>query len=169
MALSTGRTAIRLEFDNGDSETIYIDTHDRGIRERIAAFGDKIDQRIKEVDAKRDRIAFNDGIELNVAGVDDILALSPEQLDEFSRRLDAITQIEDEYNKAVKEELDVVFGSEMSAAVFKYCEPLDIVTEGGEKEIYVMHFLKWFAKEVERMNAGNSAAVQKYIDRYAKK
>lgn len=168
MALSTGKTAIELEFDNGNKSTIYIDIHDRGIRERIAAFGQKVDQRIKSIDSDRYKTVF-DGEDLRVDSVDELMDMDPEKLEMLQNRLDAIMRFEDEYNTAIKEELDEVFRSKVSKEVFKYCEPFDVVTTETGKEMYVMHFLKWFAKEIERLGNGNNEAMQKYLKRYDKK
>lgn len=169
MVLRTGKTPITLEFDNGDKATIYIDIHDRGIRERISAFGGKVEARMNGIDAERYRASFNDGMDLKLNNFDDLMNLTPEQLDEVNKRLDAVAAIEQEYNSVVKDELDEVFKSKISDVVFRYCEPFDVVTVDGEKEIFVMHFLRWFAQEIERLGDSNNDAMKKYLGKYDKK
>lgn len=170
MTLSTGKTPFTLDFDNGDKETIYINIHDRGIRERISAFSASVEKRIKAINLEKHRSVFDEKAEFNIGSVDDLMNMSAEQLEDLQKRLDAVSRIEDEYNGAVKEELDAVFQSKISTSVFKYCEPFDmVIMANGEKELYIMQFLKWLAKELEKIGADSSETMQKYIRKYAKR
>ena len=88
-------------------------------------------------------------------------------------RLDAVNEIEAEYNKAVKDELDVVFGGKISDVAFRYCQPFDTVIvedENGNKkrEMYIMHFLHWLMVELKKYGAENKSAMDKHLAKYSK-
>ena len=50
MKLSTGKTAIKVPFDNGDVGVVYINTTDRTIQERINAFEGKVEEKIRNME-----------------------------------------------------------------------------------------------------------------------
>ena len=174
MKLSTGKVAFPIEFDNGDKAVIYFNPNDRGIQDRIQGFEASIEKRIKEIDLEKYKSRF-DG---NVPGIDienpeKILEMSADELKALQGRLDAVNEIEAEYNKAVKDELDVVFGSNISDVAFRQCQPFDTVIvedeNGNEKrEMYIMHFIHWLMVELKKYGAENKSAMDKHLAKYSK-
>lgn len=174
MKLSTGKVAFPIEFDNGDKAVIYFNPNDRGIQERIRGFEASIEKRIKEIDLEKYKSRF-EGIvpEIDLDNPEKLLELSADDLNALQDRLDAVNEIEEEYNKAVKDELDVVFDGKISDVVFRYCQPFDTVIvedeNGNEKrEMYIMHFIHWLMIELKKHGAENKSAMDKHIAKYAK-
>ena len=102
-----------------------------------------------------------------------MLELSDDELKNLQSRLDAVNEIEAEYNKAIKDELDVVFGDKISDVAFRYCQPFDTVViedeNGNEKrEMYIMHFLHWLMVELKKYGAENKSAMDKHLAKYSK-
>lgn len=178
MKLSTGKVAFPIEFDNGDKAVIYFNPNDRGIQERIQGFEKSIEKRIKEIDLEKYKSRFENQpiIEANFEDDDlleKMLQMSLEDMRSFQARLDAVNEIEEEYNNAVKDELDVVFGSKISDVAFRYCQPFDTVIvedeNGNEKrEMYIMHFIHWLMIELRKYGAENKSAMDKHLSKYAK-
>ena len=175
MKLSTGKVAFPIEFDNGDKEVIYFNPNDRGIQERIQAFEKSVESRIKEIDLEkyRDRFENNAPINIDLDNPEKLLELSPDELKSLQNRLDAVNEIEKEYNQAVRDELDIVFGGKISDIAFKYCQPFDTVIvedeNGTEKrEMYIMHFLRWLMLELKKYGAENKSAMDKHLSKYTK-
>lgn len=178
MKLSTGKVAFPIEFDNGDKAVIYFNPKDRGIRDRIKAFEASIEKRIKEIDLEKYKSRFENQpiVEANFEDDDffeKMIQMSLEDMEAFQKRLDAVYEIEQEYNKAVKDELDVVFGSKISDVAFRYCQPFDTVIvedkDGNEKrEMYIMHFIHWFMIELKKYGAENKSAMDKHLAKYNK-
>lgn len=175
MKLSTGKVAFPVEFDNGDKAVIYFNPNDRGIQERIQGFESSIEKRIKEIDLEKYKSRFNNNVALDFDFEDPekLLEMSAEELKEFQNRLSVANDIEAEYNKAVREELDVVFGSKISDVAFRYCQPFDTVIvedENGESkpEMYIMHFVRWLMAELKKYGVENKSAMDKHISKYAK-
>ena len=175
MKLSTGKVAFPIEFDNGDRQNIYFNPNDRGIQERIKGFEDAIDKRVKEIDLEKykSRLTGN-AVSIDIEDIDSLINMSPEDLQDLHNRVGAANEIEEEYNKAVREELDVVFGSKISDVVFKYCQPFDTVIvedkDGGEKrELYILHFLNWLMVELKKYGVENKSSVDKHLSKYIKK
>lgn len=174
MKLSTGQVAFPIEFDNGDKAVIYFNPNDRGIQERIKGFEASIEKRVKEIDLEKYKGRFEKGIpEINLDNPEKLLEMSPEELTTLQGRLDAVNEIEKEYNKAVKDELDVVFGAKISDVAFRYCQPFDTVIvedeNGNEKrEMYIMHFIHWLMVELKKYGAENKSAMDKHLAKYAK-
>lgn len=175
MKLSTGKVAFPLEFDNGDKAFIYFNPNDRGIQERIQGFEASVEKRIKEIDLEKYKSRFEDGseIDFDVENPEKLLEMSADELKALQNRLDAVNEIEKEYNNAVKDELDVVFGSKISDVAFRYCQPFDTVVvedeNGNEKrEMYIMHFVHWLMVELKKYGAENKSAMDKHISKYTK-
>ena len=175
MKLSTGKVGFPIEFDNGDKATIYFNPNDRGIRDRINGFEKAVEEKINNINLEKYKGRFETGKELKVDidNPETLLEMSPEELKTLQDRLSAVSEIEDEYNNAVKEELDTVFGSKISDVAFKYCQPFDSVTIEDEKgniksELYIMHFLHWLMIELKKYGEKNSEAMKKHIDKYKK-
>ena len=174
MKLSTGKAAFPIEFDNGDKAIIYFNPNDRGIQERIKSFEASIENRIKEIDFEKYKSRFEGNIpEIDIDNPEKLLELSDDELKNLQSRLDAVNEIEAEYNKAIKDELDVVFGDKISDVAFRYCQPFDTVViedeNGNEKrEMYIMHFLHWLMVELKKYGAENKSAMDKHLAKYSK-
>lgn len=175
MKLSTGKVAFPIEFDNGDKAVICFNPNDRGIQERIQAFENSVEKRIKEIDLEKYKSKFEGEKELSVdfENPEKLLEMSPKDLKSLQNRLDAVGEIEKEYNKAVKDELDIVFGGKIADVAFRYCEPFDTVIiedeKGNEKrEMYIMHFIHWLMVELKKYGAENKSAMDKHLAKYNK-
>ena len=174
MKLSTGKVAFPIEFDNGDKAVIYFNPNDRGIQERIKDFEKAIEKRVKEIDLEKYKSRFEGNVpEIDLESPEKLLEMSAEELNALQRRLDAVNDIEADYNKAVKDELDVVFGGKISDVAFRYCKPFDTVIvedeNGKEKrEMYIMHFIHWLMVELKKYGAENKSAMDKHLSKYAK-
>ena len=174
MKLSTGKVAFPIEFDNGDKEVIYFNPNDRGIQERIQGFEKSIEKRIKEIDLEKYKSRFEGNIpEIDLDNPEKLLEMSDYELKALQSRLDAVNEIEAEYNTAVKDELDVVFGGNISDVAFRYCQPFDTVIvedeNGNEKrEMYIMHFIHWLMIELKKYGEENKSAMDKHIAKYNK-
>lgn len=175
MKLSTGKVAFPIEFDNGDEAVIYFNPNDRGIQERIQGFEAAIEMRIKEIDLEKYKSRLDDklGANFDIENPEKMLEMPPEELQKLQNRLSVVNDIESEYNKAVCDELDVVFGSKISDVVFRYCQPFDTVIvedeNGNEKrEMYIMHFIHWLMVELKKYGAENKSAMDKHLAKYKK-
>lgn len=174
MKLSTGKVAFPIEFDNGDKAVIYFNPNDRGIQERIQGFEASIEKKIKQIDLEKYKSRFEGNVpEIDLDNPEKLLKLSADELSIFQERLDVVNELENEYNKAVKDELDIVFGGKISDIAFRYCQPFDIVIvedeKGNEKrEMYIMHFIHWLMVELKKYGAENKSAMDKHLSKYAK-
>ncbi len=175
MKLSTGKVAFPIEFDNGDKAVIYFNPNDRGIQDRIQGFEESIEKRIKEIDLEKYKNRFDDNvaIDFELDNPEKLLEMSADKLKALQNRLDAVNEIEKEYNDAVKDELDVVFGGKISDVAFRYCQPFDTVIvedeNGNEKrEMYIMHFIHWLMVELKKYGAENKSAMDKHLAKYSK-
>ena len=174
MKLSTGKVAFPIEFDNGDKAVIYFNPNDRGIQERIKDFEKAIEKRVKEIDLEKYKSRFEGNVpEIDLESHEKLLEMSAEELNALQRRLDAVNEIDADYNKAVKDELDVVFGGKISDVAFRYCQPFDTVIvedeNGNEKrEMYIMHFIHWLMVELKKYGAENKSAMDKHLAKYSK-
>ena len=174
MKLSTGKVGFPIEFDNGDKAVIYFNPNDRGIQERIQGFETSIEKRIKEIDLEKYKSRFEgEALDFDIDNPEKLLEMSAEELKSLQNRLDAVNEIEKEYNEAIKAELDVVFDSKISDVVFRYCEPFDTVIvedENGntKRELYVMHFVHWLMIELKKYGVENKSAMDKHLSKYAK-
>ena len=174
MKLSTGKTAIKVPFDNDDVGVVYINTTDRTIQERINAFEKNVQEKIQNINIEKHKSKIGNGIAVDVTDVDALFEMSKEELEKLNEQVSALSEIDAEYNNAIKEEFDVIFKSPVSAVFFKYCQPLDIVVieddNGNEKrEMYIMHLLKWLGYELKKNAERNNSAVNKHIGKYVKK
>lgn len=175
MKLSTGKVAFPIEFDNGDKAVIYFNPNDRGIQDRIKDFEKSLEKRMKEIDIEKYRSRFDgeQNIDIDLEHPEKLLEMSAEDLQALQDRLGAVNEIDDEYNDAVKAELDVVFGSKISDVAFRYCQPFDTVIiedeNGNEKrEIYIMHFMHWLMVELKKYGMENKSAMDKHLAKYKK-
>ena len=174
MKLSTGKVAFPIEFDNGDKAVIYFNPNDRGIRERIKNFEASIEKKIKEIDLEKYKSRFEGNVpEIDLDNPEKLLEMSADELNNLQNRLDVVNEIESEYNKAVKDELDVVFGGKISDVAFRYCQPFDTVIvedeNGNEKrEMYILHFIRWLMVELKKHGAENKSAMDKHLAKYGK-
>ena len=175
MKLSTGKVAFPIEFDNGDVETIYFNPHDRDFIKRVMDFESSIDERVKKINIEKYKAQFEDGIDVSVSieTLSDIKKMSVEELTSLRKRVGAIVDIDSEYQQAIKDELDDIFKSKVSAQIFKYCEPLDtviIINEHGEEdgEMFIMQFIRAFGEEIKKYQAKVSPAMEKHMRKYSK-
>ena len=171
MKLSTGKTAIKVPFDNGDVGVVYINTTDRTIQERINAFEGRVEEKIKSINLEKYQL---DGeIKADISDIDALFEMSADDLEKLNKQMSVLTEIDKEYNNVVKEELDEVFKSPVSDVFFKYCQPFDVVVieddDGNEKrEMYIMHLLKWLGHELKKNAEKNNSAMNKHIGKYVK-
>lgn len=177
MKLSTGKIAFPIEFDNGDIETIYFNPNDRDFIKRVMDFESSIEARTKKINIDKYKSQLDDGINinLNINDLSEIENMSVEEIASLRKKMGAIVDIDAEYQKAIKDELNDIFKCDISAQVFKYCEPLDTVltgekNENGEEqsEMFVMQFLRAFSEEIKKHQEKLSPAMHKHIDKYAK-
>ena len=143
MKLSTGKVAFPIEFDNGDKDCIYFNPNDPNLPIRLADFQDKITARVKELDDMR----------LNAEG-------KPEDnsfIEDFRK-----------FQNVLFEELDIAFGGEISAVVFKHCSPFAIVNG----DYFIMQFVEAIKPEIEKhikkANADVEKKMAKHLDKYKK-
>lgn len=174
MKLSTGKTAFPIEFDNGDKAVIYFNPNDKGVQERIRNFEKSIEQRVKAIDVEKYRARIDEKMNFggDISDPDTLLKMSAEELRELQVRLDAVSELEDEYNKAIRDELDSIFDSNISDVAFKYCQPFDIVVAEADdgtvkREMYVMQFLHWLMLELKKYGEENKSAMDKHIGKYS--
>ena len=175
MKLSTGKVAFPIEFDNGDKAVIYFNPNDRSIQERIQGFEASVEKRIKEIDLEKYKSRFGDNmsVEIDLENPEKLLEMSAEELKSLQSKMDVVNDVEEEYNKAVRDELDFVFGSKISDVAFRYCQPFDTVViedeDGNEKrEMYIVHFLHWLMVELKKYGVQNQSAMDKHIEKYRK-
>ena len=174
MKLSTGKVAFPIEFDNGDKANIYFNPNDRGIQERIKKFEKTVESRIRAIDLEKYRAKFEENnLEIDFEKPEKLLDMSADELKSLQGKLEAVNDIEEQYNKAVKDEIDVVFGSKISDVVFRYCQPFDTVIltdeNGNEsREVYIMHFMQWLMMELKKYSIENRNAMDKHIAKYSK-
>ena len=175
MKLSTGKVAFPIEYDNGDTAVIYFNPNDKGIQERIETFEESVDNRIKQInlDKYKEKMQNTAEVSFDLDHPEKIFDMSPDELKNLRDRLDIVSGIESEYSQAVKDELDIVFGSNISEAAFRYCQPFDTVivedADGNTKrELYIMHFVHWLMIELKKYGAENKSAMDKHLAKYAK-
>jgi hypothetical protein len=161
-------------FDNGAVGVVYVCTTDRGIQERIKDFETKVEAKVKQIDLDKYGSRLEGGVKPNITDIDALFDMSVEELESVNLQLQALNEIEAEYNQIVKDELDIVFNSPVSAVFFKYCQPFDVVVieddDGNEKrEMYIMHLLKWLGYELAKNAEKNNSAMDKHIGKYVKK
>lgn len=143
MKLSTGKVAFPIEFDNGDKDCIYFNPNDPNLSIRLTDFQDKITARVKELD----------DMKLNAEGTPEDNSV----IEEFRK-----------FQNVLFEELDIAFGGEVSAVVFKHCSPFAIV--GGE--YFIMQFVESIKPEIEKhikkANADVEKKMAKHLNKYKK-
>ena len=176
MELSTGKVDFPVNFDNGDIGHIYFNPNDRNIQKKISEFEANIEKKIKEIDIEKARQKFENTADIKINSIDDIFNMSRDDMESLRNKMEAITYLDEEYNEAIKSELNNIFDSDISSVAFKYCQPLDKVftgevDENGQRktELYVMQFMKWFAENIQKyvneINAANSR-IEKHIGKY---
>lgn len=143
MKLSTGKVAFPIEFDNGDKDCIYFNPNDPNLSIRLTDFQDKITARVKELDDMR----------LNAEG-------KPEDnsvIEDFRK-----------FQNVLFEELDIAFGGEVSAVVFKHCSPFAIV----DGDYFILQFVEAIKPEIEKhikkANADVEKKMAKHLNKYKK-
>lgn len=139
MKLSTGKVAFPIEFDNGDKDCIYFNPNDPDLMLRMKNFDKKVEDKINEFD----------NIELNEYG-------TPTQ--------DSQIEMFEKMQNVLKDELDVAFGGEVSAVVFKHCSPFAFIGD----EYFVVQFLNAILPEIEKHIIKGNDKINKYIEKYSK-
>ena len=143
MKLSTGKVAFPIEFDNGDKDCIYFNPNDPNLSIRLTDFQDKITKRVKELE----------DMKLTTEGVPE----DGDVIENFRK-----------FQNVLFEELDIAFGGEVSAVVFKHCSPFAIV--GGD--YFIMQFVEAIKPEIEKhikkANADVEKKMAKHINKYKK-
>lgn len=143
MKLSTGKIAFPIEFDNGDKDCIYFNPNDPNLSIRLTDFQDKLTARVKELDDMR----------LNAEG-------TPED--------NSVIENFRKFQNVLFEELDIAFGGEVSAVVFKHCSPFAIV--GGE--YFIIQFVEAIKPEIEKhikkANTDVKKKMAKHLNKYRK-
>lgn len=140
MKLSTGKVAFPIEFDNGDKDCIYFNPNDPNLSIRLTDFQNKITERLKEFDN---------------------IALSAEGTPEDNVIIDNFRK----FQNILFEELDIAFGGEISAVVFKHCSPFAIV--GGD--YFIMQFVEAIKPEIEKHIKKSKAEVEKKMAKHLNK
>ena len=175
MKLNTGKVAFAIEFDNGDKQNIYFNPRSKTFRDKLFTFKESLDKRVKEINIDKYKDVFEGSEEINVdiTDIDAIMSLPPEQLETMTNRVKAIKEIENEYQKAIKDALDDVFESPVSDIVFKYCEPMDMVTfindkSEEESEMFIMQFIRAPYAEISKYAGDQNSAVEKHLAKYRK-
>ena len=140
MKLSTGKVAFPIEFDNGDKDCIYFNPNDPNLSIRLTDFKDKITERLKEFDN---------------------IALSAEGTPEDNAIIDNFRK----FQNVLFEELDIAFGGEISAIVFKHCSPFAIV--GGD--YFIIQFVEAIKPEIEKHIKKSKAEVEKKMAKHLNK
>jgi hypothetical protein len=141
--LNTGKIAFPITFDNGETVKIYFNPNDPELAIRF----EKLSSNIVEKIAK-----FGD-VELNANG-------TPVNVDNVGKV--------DEFQKILKDELDVAFGGKVSDVVFKYCSPLAIV----DGDYFVNNFIQAITpeveKEIKKTNTEMAKKMEQHLAKYAK-
>jgi hypothetical protein len=173
MKLSTGKVAFKMEFDNGETGTIYINPNDRTIQERIKSFEKNVEEKVRQIDMDKYEKRLGDGLSVDITDIDAIFNLSAENLENLNEKMQVLNDIEKAYNDIVKKEFDEIFKSPVSEVAFKYCEPFDTIVyeenEEEKREIYIMQVLKWLGYELKAYAEKNSSAMDKHIAKYTRK
>jgi hypothetical protein len=140
MKLSTGKIAFPIEFDNGDKQNIYFNPNDPDLSIRMRDFEKKVNARISEID----------DVKLKADG-------TPEDI----KLIEQFRQIRD----IVCEELDVAFGSPISAIVFKHCSPFAIV----DGNYFILLFLEAIKPEIEKTLKKSKVEAEKKLEKHIAK
>lgn len=141
MKLSTGKEPFKIEFDNGDEETIYINPNDTDLAVRMIKFRDVCKQRMKELE----------DVKINPDGTAD--------------EAEETANIMQQYRDILCEELDKAFNSKISDKVFKYCSPFSTVNG----ELYALIALEQLGEEIKQRAEKNAEKTQKAMEKYTKK
>ena len=140
MKLNTGKIAFPIEFDNGDKQNIYFNPNDPNLSIRLKDFQDKVSERMRSLE----------DIRLNAEGKPE----DAEVIEDF-RKIQNI----------LCEELDVAFGGEVSAVVFKYCSPFAVVNG----DYFLMQFIEAIQPEIEKHIKKATSAVEKKMQKHIAK
>lgn len=142
MKLSTGKVAFPIEFDNGDKDCIYFNPSDPDLMIRIKNVESRIEEKIGEIK----------DVELTADG---------NPIGDFVEEFERIQTI-------IKNEIDVVFDSNISEIVFKHCSPFAIVNG----DYFMLAFLDAIKPEIEKhikkSRAEAAKRMNKHIGKYKK-
>lgn len=171
MKLNTGKVFFNIKFDDGSETNISFNPHDRDFMKRIMDYETNVNKKLKEIDLAKYKDVLQGGVSIDLEDFDKILEMGKEQFEDTKNKIKALQEIDEEYSRVFKEELDNIFKTKVSENVFKYCEPMDMVTytnEDGEEvsELFIIHFLREFSKELNARRKDISHKAQKYIKNY---
>lgn len=138
MKISTGRVPFPIEFDNGQTETIYFNPTDPQLGARIVRFGEKLRERLNAVE-------ISDGENV---------------LKQFSSATEKLSEI-------IKDEIDVAFGEKVANVIFKYCDPLSLVNGKYFVALFLETITPDIEKEISKANEEATAVMQSYIEKYS--
>lgn len=140
MKLNTGKKPFKIEFDTGDVETIYFNPNDPDFAHKLTTLMD----RVKERTDKLEDVALDDSGE-------------PINVEQMSLYV--------EFKKAIYDEIDKTFGSNVSEKVFKHCSAFAVV----DGRFFVEQFVECIAPEIEKEISKDRKAMEKHIKEYVKK
>lgn len=140
MKLSVGLKPFKIEFDNGEVETIYFNPSDPDLAIRMNEFS----KRIPEI--------FAELAEIKLGQTEDDFDVN---------ELEIIKAARENFSK----ELDTAIGNPVSDSVFKYCSPFAII--GGK--CFALIFIDELSKEIKKATqAAIRSFDKKTEDRLAK-
>ena len=171
MELSTGKISLPIKFDNGDIEYISINPHSKGLQDRINKFESSIHKRLETIKMEKYKDAFSDEFDVSKLDFNKIMNMSEEELKKVTKQTDALTEIDEQLQKIVCEEIDAIFETDVSSKAFKYVPPLAIVPldeKGKDFDFYVLLFLKALSIEIQKYGEKMNKATEKHIGKYKK-
>ena len=138
MKLNTGRVAFPIEFDNGEKEFIYFNPNDPDFPVRLKGFVEKVQAKLKKLDE----------IKLKEDGTPEAASY----MEQFAQA-----------KKAVADELDYTFGSNVSDVVFKFCSPFALI----DGKYFIAQFIEAITPEiVGYLEVANADKINKHIGKY---
>ena len=173
MKLNTNKKAFSLEFSNGEVDYIYFNPNDRDFLRKVMDFGSSIKRRIENINLEKYRKQIEDGagFKFNLNDFNSLKDMSEEDYEKLKGKLATLIDIDAELQSAIKAEMNELFKYDVSAVLFKYCEPLDSVLvekeDGTEASVmFIIHFLEQFAVELKNQAEKLSPAANKYLEKY---
>lgn len=167
MKLSTGKVAFPIEFDNGDTATIYFNPNDPDFASRLMATKDKISEKIEKMNFEDFKLS-NDGKPFETKNIKDFMYSEDEDTKKYIEKAEKNAKIVEETKKIIFDELNYAFGSDISSVVFKYCSPFAVVNG----EYFIMQFLSAISPEIQKHIKKSNAEVEKkmakHLNKYAK-
>ena len=173
MNLSTGKIAFPIEFDNGDIETIYFNPDDRDFIKRMMDIEESLSKRIQKIELSKIQEQYEKCTKINLDALAEGSILDNDEIADIREKAKILLDIDAEFQKAIKDELNEIFNDDVSAKVFKYSNPLDMVATIDEKgkethKMVVEIFLHAFNEEIKKHQRKITPAMKKHLDKYEK-